>query len=80
MQELIKPLDIPTLKSELSKIRFIRTTDYVKNEIYEFENQDSPELMKEVGRLREKTFRASGGGTGLSCDLDYFDLCEKPFN
>ncbi len=79
MQELIKPLDIPTLKSELSKIRFIRTTDYVKNEIYEFENQDSPELMKEIGRLRERTFRASGGGTGLSCDLDYFDLCENPF-
>ena len=29
--------------------------------------------MKEISRLREKTFRSVGEGTGMSCDIDEFD-------
>ena len=79
MQEIIKPLDIQTIKSELKKIDFIKTTFYGHNELYIFEYKQSPLLMQEVGRLREITFRAAGGGTGLACDLDKYDTCEKPF-
>jgi len=35
--------------------------------------QEIPNLMRELGRLRETTFRAVGEGTGLSTDLDRFD-------
>src|SRR5579871_1900195 len=32
-----------------------------------------PHLMREIGRLREITFRAAGEGTGASADMDRFD-------
>jgi hypothetical protein len=35
--------------------------------------------MREVGRLREITFRDAGGGTGKSFDVDEFDDMEIPF-
>ena len=35
--------------------------------------------MKEIGRLREIAFRAAGGGTGKSMDLDEYDLMENPY-
>lgn len=34
--------------------------------------------MREIGRLREISFRASGGGTGKACDIDEFDLMAPP--
>jgi len=35
--------------------------------------RDLPQLLREVGRLRELTFRGAGEGTGKSRDLDSFD-------
>jgi len=35
--------------------------------------RQAPQLMHEVGRLREVTFRAVGEGTGMSIDVDDFD-------
>ncbi len=35
--------------------------------------REIPQLLREVGRLREITFRVAGEGTGKSCDLDSFD-------
>ncbi len=32
-----------------------------------------PQVLREIGRLREIAFRAVGEGTGLACDLDGFD-------
>jgi putative hemolysin len=32
-----------------------------------------PSALREIGRLREVTFRGVGEGSGLSCDLDMFD-------
>ena len=34
-------------------------------------------MLKEIGRLREVSFRAVGGGSGTACDLDHFDLDDK---
>ena len=34
---------------------------------------DIPLTLKEIGRLRELTFRSVGEGTGKACDLDAFD-------
>ena len=35
--------------------------------------------MREVGRLREYTFRAAGGGTGKEMDIDAYDIADSPF-
>ena len=41
--------------------------------IYLFEPSGSSPVMREIGRLRELTFRAVGEGTGRRRDLDHFD-------
>jgi len=41
--------------------------------VYQAEAREIPDLLQEVGRLREVTFRAVGEGTGRSIDLDQFD-------
>jgi hypothetical protein len=77
MENIIAAVDRTLLKRELSTERFIRKTRKGDNEIYIVNQHNAPHLLQEIGRLREITFRASGGGTGLSVDLDNFDLCEK---
>lgn len=59
--------------AELTKERFLRKTNNANNEVYVFDNNDSPVLMQEVGRIREITFRHAGGGTGYAIDIDNFD-------
>jgi hypothetical protein len=77
MENIIAAVDKALLKRELSTERFIRKTRKGENEIYIVNQHNAPHVLQEIGRLREITFRASGGGTGLSVDLDNFDLCEK---
>ena len=77
MENIITAVDRVLLKRELSTERFIRKTRKGDNEIYIVNQHNAPHVLQEIGRLREITFRASGGGTGLSVDLDNFDLCEK---
>ena len=67
------------IKSELTPERFLRTTNKGDNQIYIVTWQDSPNTLREIGRLREIAFRASGGGTGKSLDLDEFDTSDTPY-
>ena len=55
MQELIEPIDKKILKQELNASRFIRHTNNGSNEIYIVTHHDSPQVMQEIGRLRELT-------------------------
>lgn len=80
MQEIIAPLDRELLKAELKQIRHIRPTNKAGNEIYEFTAQEAPNLMLEIGRLREETYRNSGGSSGLEADVDSFDTMDKPYH
>lgn len=41
--------------------------------VYRAVGADIPNLMLEIGRLREETFRTVGEGTGLERDMDHFD-------
>jgi Acetyltransferase (GNAT) domain len=77
MEKIIDPIDRNILKAELNKERFLRTTRKGGNEIYCVDIHNSPNTVKEIGRLREVTFRNSGGGTGLALDLDGFDTSEN---
>lgn len=78
MENIIEPIDRELLKAELSKEKKLRDTNKGGNEIYIVTCNDAPNVLKEIGRLREISFRASGGGTGLSMDIDYFDTMENP--
>ncbi len=73
MNNIIQPIDKEILKSELTSDIFIRPTNNANNEIYIFNGNLKPNLLKEVGRLREISFRLAGGGTGKEMDLDEFD-------
>ncbi|NOU60078.1 GNAT family N-acetyltransferase [Marinifilum caeruleilacunae] len=80
MKEIIPPVPREELEKELTEERFVRKTNKGSNEIYSFTHHDSPNLMREVGRLREITFRKAGGGTGKEIDIDKFDIDEKPYH
>lgn len=74
MQDIIQPLQKELLKKELNSETFVRHTNKGDNEIYIFDHRNAPQLLQEVGRLREVTFRAAGGGTGKPTDIDHFDI------
>lgn len=79
MEEIIAPVSKELLKAELTADKRLRYTNKSHNEIYVVTWQDSPNVLREIGRLREIAFRAAGGGTGMSLDLDDFDMMEEPY-
>ncbi len=79
MEEIIQPVSRELLKAELTPEFRLRTTNKSNNEIYIVTYQQAPNVVREIGRLREIAFRAAGGGTGLALDLDEFDTCEHPY-
>ena len=76
-QEIIQPVNKELIKSELTKERQMRMTNKSNNEIYVVTAHDAPNVMREIGRLREIAFREAGGGTGKEVDIDEFDTCEN---
>jgi hypothetical protein len=79
MEEVIPRVDRKILIKELNNERFVRNTNYGKNQIFIIDSNNSPNVMLELGRLREITFRDASGGTGKSVDIDEFDVGETPF-
>ena len=76
-KEIIQPIAKEVLKSELTPERQLRMTNKSHNEIYVITAHNAPNVMKEIGRLREIAFREAGGGTGKDMDIDEFDICEN---
>ena len=79
MEEIIEPISKELLKAELTEEKRLRMTNKSHNQIYIITAQDSPNIMKEIGRLREIAFRAAGGGTGKPLDIDEYDIMENPY-
>jgi len=79
MESIIQPIDREKIISELTPERFLRKTNYGNKEIYIVNHQNSPNIMLEIGRLREISFRDAGGGTGKEIDIDEYDTCKKPY-
>ena len=69
MEEIIAPISREILKSELTEERRLRFTNKSHNEIYVITAHNAPNVMQEIGRLREIAFRAAGGGTGKSAGV-----------
>ena len=79
MQNIISKIPREAILDELTPERYIRKTNNGNNEIYIITSHNSPNIMSEIGRLREVTFRHAGGGTGKAKDIDEFDTCEHPY-
>jgi hypothetical protein len=78
-EPIIPPVSKEELEAELTKVRFVRKTNKGDNRIYDFSAHEAPALMREVGRLRELSFRMAGGGSGKSSDIDEYDLNPIPY-
>ena len=74
-QPIIPPISKDILKSELTPDKQLRMTNKSNNEIYVVTAHNAPNVLREIGRLREIVFREAGGGTGKEMDLDEFDTC-----
>ena len=79
MKTIIDPVPVELLKAELTKSKKLEDTNKGHNELYIVTWHDSPNVVTEIGRLRELTFRDAGGSTGKAIDLDEYDKMEKPY-
>ena len=79
MKPIAKRVGIKKLLRELTDEHFLRETNYGHNKIYTFYGYECPNLMHEIGRLREISFREAGGGTGEAVDIDHYDTSDQPF-
>jgi len=79
MKDVIAPVSREALLAELTPDKLMRKTNKADNEIYIITHQDSPNVMREIGRVREITFRDAGGGIGEELDIDEYDTCDDPY-
>lgn len=79
MRPIIDPVDRDLIEKELTENKLLRKTNNGNNLLYVVTHQDSPNIMMEIGRLRELAFRVAGGGTGKDVDIDIFDTMPSPY-
>ncbi len=79
MKPIIPPVDRELIENELTDEKFLRITNNGNNHLYVIDHHDAPNCLLEIGRLRELTFRAAGGGTGKEVDIDLYDTAEIPY-
>ena len=79
METIIDPVPVELLKAELTPSKKLEDTNKGHNELYIVTWQDSPNVVTEIGRLRELVFREAGGSTGNALDLDEYDKMENPY-
>lgn len=79
MKPIILPVDRELIEKELTEDKMLRRTNNGNNMLYVVTHQDSPNIMTEIGRLREMSFRVAGGGTGKEVDIDAYDTMPNPY-
>jgi len=73
LETVAHPTDTKAVKKALYESRLLgETRDGKKIFLYQF--QDDCPVMQEIARLRELTFRSVEEGTGMSRDMDKFDI------
>jgi len=74
MQSIIEGIDKKLLQEDINNLsecdKLIERGDFV---VFLSESNKLPNILKEIGRLRELTFRSVGEGTGKAYDLDEYD-------
>ena len=79
MENLFTPVDRELIKAELTEDKLLRTSNKAGNLIYITSAAESPNVMKEIARIREVAFSLCGAGTGKPLDMDEFDLNEGSY-
>lgn len=79
-KKIAAPVARDLILAELREDKLLRKTNKGNNEIYCFTAHECPNLMQEVGRLREFAFRSAGGGTGKPVDIDEYDTANTPYH
>lgn len=74
MEPIIEAVPRELIEKELTEERLLRATNNAGNFIYTLKAAEAPNIMREIGRLRELAFRQAGGGTGKEVDIDEQDL------
>jgi len=64
MKDILDEVDVKLIEKELTEDKFLRMSSKGNNYIFSLNAYDSPNVMKQIGRLREISFRLAGGGTG----------------
>src|SRR6201996_6783594 len=74
-QEIVKPINTAILEKEVESLREDYTVWVEKNyEVFIAPTSLIPNVIREIGRLRELTFRDIGEGTNKPTDLDEYDI------
>jgi putative hemolysin len=71
---IASPLEKEMLENEIEQIKDLRIGQQLNFELYIAPAERIPNLLHEIGRQREITFRAVGEGTNKAIDLDEHDL------
>ena len=79
MKEIIPPVDTALLLTELEG-HLLRPTNKAGNLIYDITAHQCPNVMREIARLREISYRDGGGATGQEMDIDDMDTMTKPYH
>lgn len=80
MLDIIPPIDKRLLVGELKREFLLRPTNKANNEIYDITAHECPNVMREVARLRELSYRQAGGSKGEALDMDDMDTMVKPYH
>ena len=73
LEPIAAPANPAEVKAEVESLASKRLFSVEDYDCYLTKAEGIPNLMHEVARLREETFRAVGEGTGLPLDTDVFD-------
>ena len=79
MQPIIPPVETALLEKELEG-HLLRPSNKADNLIYDITAHECPNVMREIARLREISYRDGGGATGLEMDMDDMDTMPKPYH
>ncbi len=78
-KRIIDPVPVEKMIQEIKHMTEKGDKMFEKNQYQTFlsDSKDMPNILKEIGRLREITFREVGEGTGQAIDLDKYDKFYK---
>lgn len=79
MKPIIAPVETEILLHEMEG-HLLRPSNKAGNLIYDITAHECPNVMREIGRLREISYRAGGGGTGKELDIDDQDIMPRPYH
>ena len=79
MQPIMPAVETSVLEKELEG-HLLRPTNKADNLIYDITAHECPNVMREIARLREISYRDGGGATGKEMDIDDMDTMAKPYH